>query len=287
MGNLQSFRGMDFVVVNEVSEKLLRLISKALECWEEDFDEYDYQNEYPTMRNHFKYLGGGHCGRVFELDEDTVIKVETGSYESEDGAILHQLQGLPFVPKVYMYTDEDVNSQITVMQKIKGVTITEYLKGKSPFSLLKAPENLTDAAESFIIRAALERGVEIRDVKSDNCMIDEQGNFYMVDYGVCDFIDPDRYKRTYEIQDQYPNYSQIEKMHALTTFIENVAGSKLGKEHYKFASMHSRAFGGSYYDYYYYYGSSVRTPFSPPAYYDQKKYYMPRFEVKFGDLVIG
>ncbi|QFG05204.1 serine/threonine kinase [Bacillus phage 019DV002] len=286
MANVK-FRGMDFVVVNEVSEKLLSLINKALECWEEDFDEYEHDLMYPTMKKHFKYLGGGYCGRVFELDEDTVIKVESGSYSGcMDGMILERLQGLPFVPKVYMYTDDEDNS-ITIMQKIKGVTITEYLKGKAPFSLLKAPKNLTVAAENFIIQAGLERGVEISDVKSDNCMIDEQGNFYMIDYGVCDFIDPDRYKRYYNNQDKWSNNMQIEKMHALTTFIENVAGSKLGREHYKFASMHSRAFGGSYYDYYYYYGNSVRTPFSPLAYYDQKKYYMPRFEVKFGDLVIG
>jgi hypothetical protein len=168
--------GMDFTMVNELPEEAIRKLAEVLPTYHNSGGDYD------VLRRFLKYLGGGYCGVLFHLTEDLVLKVESGNYHgARDGKMLHELQGLPFIPKVYLYNEKH---NITVIEKVKGCTVREYIQGGADFTLLNwDTDTLLQQVKDMIQESYLQRRVTLGDLHSSNLMVDKEGNFWVVDAG--------------------------------------------------------------------------------------------------------
>jgi tRNA A-37 threonylcarbamoyl transferase component Bud32 len=168
-----------FEVVNELPSETMELLIKIIA--ETGGNPHEIQS---LIEDEFDYIGGGCFGRVFELTDDIVIKLNTGSansnYNNRDGEVLAELQGIPIFPKLYMYSRDN---RIIVMQKIKGKTVDDLswankgYKEQFKYELLK--EELSRA-----ISETKKRGWYITDAHRANCMFSEDGKFYVVDMGL-------------------------------------------------------------------------------------------------------
>jgi hypothetical protein len=138
-------------------------------------------------------LGSGHFGKVYNFSEEYVLKINNpnqmnyGGYNVRDGYIMEQLQGIAIIPQVFLYS---VNNQFILIQKIKGKTCTELMESGE----VKQFKDIIDFhwTKTFIEKCAEEveaRGWKLADCHGENCMIDENGKFYIVDVGLFDNIE--------------------------------------------------------------------------------------------------
>jgi tRNA A-37 threonylcarbamoyl transferase component Bud32 len=183
--------GVEFTQVQELPMEMYELVGRAIEA---------YRSASQRERNHMdkiaEVLGdeisSGHFGCVFELGEDYILKVEKPwnkhdfGYVSRDGEILEELQGIPCIPQVYIY---DSSNDFIVIQKIKGITVKEYVDIEG----FELPESFNYEYAVNLLedcdRLVKQRGWQIADAHRNNCMIDYEGNFWIVDVGLFDHIE--------------------------------------------------------------------------------------------------
>lgn len=192
--------GIKFKVVNQLKpEELELLIDVVSRFVSHNYTDTSYNDG--SVSSILEFIGGGHCGRVYAFNDDLAIKFETGYYHApRDGEVLDALQGMPFVPKLYLYNSEH---QITLMQRIKGKD-ANYLNKNTWKKDMKQgdflPVNfdielLNKQLKGWGERSAVERGYLPSDLHGDNVMIDRDGKFWICDFGC---FSP--FKKTYEYE---------------------------------------------------------------------------------------
>lgn len=189
MTQLVKIAGVEMRYVKELPQDRINLLAQVIQAFRSNagkgFDQFDAVE---------KILGGelasGHFGIVYNFGEDYILKIEKpwakGEYNTRDGLVLEQLQGIGIIPQIYMY-DEDNN--FMVIQKVKGQMCATYARNPE-FDL---PSNFDiQWTKQFIKHSAQEiekRGWRIGDAHAGNCMIDHEGNFYIVDVGLFDNLE--------------------------------------------------------------------------------------------------
>ncbi|MEF7556204.1 serine/threonine-protein kinase [Bacillus thuringiensis] len=127
-----------------------------------------------------KKIGRGVEYTVYALSDELVLKVSNGWHWQNSSKVLIDLQGLPFVPKVYECGD---NGEYIVMQRIYGNTVFLYARGYSWFRVQYNYETHKRKTQEFIEGCA-KRGWLPRDLYGGNIMISEEGDFWIVDFGL-------------------------------------------------------------------------------------------------------
>jgi hypothetical protein len=168
--------GVKFNIVNElptqVRNRLLKTVNEFIQG----------RNDFDRVEAILNYIAGGACGKVYDLGDGFVVKINKFGWRSDtpDGDILKDLQGVPFIPKLYWYSEDN---RFIVVQKIDGVTTSNY--SFEPFMFDK-PWNQEDFEEMahMVDEMCKERGWVLNDIHGGNCMIDRKGNFWIVDVGL-------------------------------------------------------------------------------------------------------
>ena len=163
--------GVAFNIVNELPKKTQEKLVRTIIEIEEAGNVF-------ALENVLDFLGGGACGGVFDLGGGCVLKVNTDHRDiTRDGIVLDDLQGLPFVPTLYWYS---ADNKYIVVQKIEGVNVGHY-SGEFSFSfcLDQFERNLKKFLEG-----CKKAGWRPNDLHGENCMIDREGNFWVVDFGL-------------------------------------------------------------------------------------------------------
>jgi hypothetical protein len=179
--------GVNFRYVRQLPVEVFNLVCQAVTSFEAMRGEW---NEFQEVNN---LLGdpfaSGHFGNVYALSDDYILKIEKpmhkGSYNTRDGKILEDLQGIAMIPQIYMYDD---NNDYMVIQRIKGQTCGGYQRDPE-FDLPKDFD--LEWTKAMIKNTAQEieaRGWRIADAHAGNCMIDHEGNFWIVDVGLFDSL---------------------------------------------------------------------------------------------------
>ncbi|MEQ3591563.1 hypothetical protein ABM560_07320 [Bacillus albus] len=114
---------------------------------------------------------------VYALNDDSVLKVSNGHHIQNSGRVLEELQGLPFIPKVYDYGEDWL-----IMQRIYGSTMFGYGRGWSWFRVQYDYENHKNNALNFC-DDCMKKGWIPKDLNVGNVMIDIEGDFWIVDVG--------------------------------------------------------------------------------------------------------
>jgi serine/threonine protein kinase len=172
--------GVRFNVVNElptpVRNKFLKTVNEFLQG----------HNDFDRIENILEYIAGGACGRVYDLGDGFIVKVNKFGWRTDtpDGDILKDLQGIPFIPKLYWYSEDN---RFIVVQKIDGVTTGNYM-GEFLFHKELNFDKFKQTAEK-VSEMIEERGWVLNDIHGGNCMIDKQGRFWIVDVGLFRKVD--------------------------------------------------------------------------------------------------
>lgn len=180
--NTFQIAGRTFKVTNPLPEDAMHKLITAV-C---TFEATKEEERFTAVDKIFNYIAQGHFGRVYDLG-DYILKINKpwvledsscGGFNARDGFVYEQLQGIPCIPTLYNYSTDNV---YMVVQKIKGETVRDYEDSDNiyPYDFEKALESLDTANEMIN-----ERGWTIDDMHSKNCMIDEEGKFWMVDIGL-------------------------------------------------------------------------------------------------------
>ncbi|MBL5872349.1 hypothetical protein HV417_02070 [Bacillus sporothermodurans] len=169
--------GVQFNVVNEldtpVKNKLLKVVN-----------EYMMSKDFSKVQAILGFIAEGACGKVYDLGDGLILKINIFGWRSQtpDGDILRDLQGVPCIPKLYWYSEDN---RFIVVQKINGLTTRKF--NQEPFKLPKAwVREEHDQLMETVYKACLERGWYVNDIHGGNCMIDLEGNFWIVDVGLFD-----------------------------------------------------------------------------------------------------
>ena len=169
--------GVSFNIVNELPQKVTNKLIRTVKTMKDS----DYQG-FEEVETILRYISGGVCGKIYDLGGDFILKINEFSWNSNtyDGDILRDLQGIPLIPKVYWYSDDN---RFIVIQKINGRTVRDYFQ--SPFILKKqwVHAAFKEIAEKTV-SMCLKRGWVVNDMHSGNCMIDYLGEFWIVDVGL-------------------------------------------------------------------------------------------------------
>jgi hypothetical protein len=180
-----SIAGVRFNYVKELPQETLDLLIKSVIAFEGNRSEW---NEFEKVNSLLgSPFASGHFGNVYALGEDYILKIEKpehkGDYVTRDGKILEDLQGIPMIPQIYAY---DENNDYMVIQRIKGQTCGGY--SRDPEFELPADFDIewTKAMIKNTAKQIEERGWQIADAHAGNCMIDHEGNFWIVDVGLFD-----------------------------------------------------------------------------------------------------
>lgn len=177
--------GVNFRYVKQLPVETFNLLCQAVTAFEAMRDEWNAFEEVNKLLG--DPFASGHFGNVYSLGEEYILKIEKpstkGEYNTRDGRILEDLQGIPMIPQIYMY---DTNNDYMVIQKIKGQTCGSYSR-EPKFDL---PKDFDLEWTKQMIKKTAEqieaRGWVIGDAHAGNCMIDEEGNFWIVDVGLFD-----------------------------------------------------------------------------------------------------
>lgn len=167
--------GVRFNVVNElptqVKNRFLKTVNEFLQG----------NNNFDRIDNILEYIAGGACGRVYDLGDGFIVKVNKFGWRTDtpDGDILKDLQGIPFIPKLYWYSEDN---RFIVVQKIDGVTTGNYM-GEFTFHKELNFDKFKETAEK-VSKMIEERGWVLNDIHGGNCMIDRRGYFWIVDVGL-------------------------------------------------------------------------------------------------------
>lgn len=165
--------GKEIRLVQEVEKKVLNDFLKVVNA-------FTFQNNEITSK--LERLGGGACGDVYDFG-DYIIKrnKDNGWATMKDGKVLEALQGLPLVPNLYAYTADE---GFYLIEKVKGKNVATYTGWcaepvPAPFEEKTWKEKL-----EVFFNGAVERGWIPNDMHDYNTMLDEQGNFWVVDFGL-------------------------------------------------------------------------------------------------------
>lgn len=167
----------NFTVVNELPADIMEKVEEAVKAY--------HKGTWRKVHDVLTLIGAGFCGTVWELSDEYALKVDKGTYSSgtRDGEIMHALQGLPMIPKLYMYSEDN---RFMVVQRIKGVDVRKYRNGEAGFTLRSfAKGKFQRLVDQFTIDV-LKRGWIPTDLHDENTMIDTDGNFWIVDVGIFD-----------------------------------------------------------------------------------------------------
>lgn len=127
-------------------------------------------------------VGRGACGAVYKLAEGYALKVNGDNdwAQCEDGRILADLQGVPMIPTLYAYSQDN---KYMLMQLIDGVTVGSLWNKKDrvskQFDIQEAFQRITD-----FHKESLSRGWVGHDLHSYNVMIDVDSKLWIVDVGL-------------------------------------------------------------------------------------------------------
>jgi tRNA A-37 threonylcarbamoyl transferase component Bud32 len=176
---VQKVCGVSFRFINRLPEEAIEKLVQVVQA----FEELKQGGDWDKIDAILNFIAGGHMGRVHDLG-DYILKVNRPNrqrqYNNRDGYILEQLQGIPMIPTLYAYSEDNT---FMVVQKIKGETVMEicceenFTPSKWNYS---EQEALLDKANDEIEK----RGWVMDDMHWGNCMIDEEGNMWMVDVGL-------------------------------------------------------------------------------------------------------
>ncbi|MCL4255710.1 MAG: serine/threonine protein kinase, partial [Anaerolineae bacterium] len=144
-------------------------------------------------------LGQGGMGSVYrafqaDLKREVAVKVLTGAFLQQPGFMerfIREAQTAaslehPHIVSVYDYGTDRQTSYV-VMRLLSGGTLAERLNqaqstGRSLPSLRETSKLLYDLASA--LDYAHSQGIIHRDIKTSNVMFDNQGNAYIVDFGI-------------------------------------------------------------------------------------------------------
>lgn len=163
-------------IVNKLPIDVMKIINQILEI--STNDGYFFHEKISILSDDYSILGRGACGCVFNVSG---YAVKLNQDEGRDGRVLHELEGLPFIPKVYLYDDEN---SIIVTDIVDGLTIKDYKNGKGDFPLsFKKLDEQFEKIEQFIKDSA-NIGYLPNDLHFENIMIDKLSNVWIVDVGL-------------------------------------------------------------------------------------------------------
>lgn len=141
------------------------------------------------MDNKLAYIGQGHFGEVFGLDEKLAIKLlHNLNEEMPDGYILSQLNHSDMTPNVYAYCDEpDVGFMI--VDRIVGVNVCDlHINSLLGFDLERQLKRIAQFLEECKRAEVLPS-----DLHQANVMCTYEGDLMVVDVGCFEYgcFDPD------------------------------------------------------------------------------------------------
>lgn len=181
--------GKEIKVVQEVATQVLNQFKRFI-----NLDLFRQEGLPAHEAMGLERLGGGACGKVYDFGEYIIkVNASNGWAVCKDGDILADLQGLPLVPNLYAYSTDN---KYLLIEKVKGKEVGDYLGWGA--SKLPAPfpkETWKEKLERFY-EGAKERGWLPNDCHQGNSMLDDKGNFYIVDFGLfkkADRLDGDDY----------------------------------------------------------------------------------------------
>lgn len=167
--------GIRFNIVNDLPTQIKNRLLKSVDEFLMNGSNFLYIDKL------LKYIAGGVCGRVYDLGEGYILKVNKSDnlVSTPDGDILKDLQGVDFIPKVYWYSQDN---RFIVVQKIDGVTTGSY-HGDFLFKQTWKQKEFEKRVHKAV-NDMQARGWFPNDIHGGNCMIDKQGNFWIVDVGL-------------------------------------------------------------------------------------------------------
>lgn len=173
---------MTTVVIHEVEVKhvtgapahIIESFQKVIEIGE------NKQGGFYLLDSLYEKIGKGACGAVFALDSEYVVKVTRpdSRYETKDGEILEALQGLPLVPTLYAYS---LDNRYALIQRISGDVVGNLWKGIK-FNEFDSKAWLVKCEE--FIHGCTQKGWFPNDLHYENCMVDDEGRFWVIDFGL-------------------------------------------------------------------------------------------------------
>jgi serine/threonine protein kinase len=139
-------------------------------------------------------LGEGSYGVVYKayqpsIDREVAIKVILPSIASEpefiqrfenEARLVARLEHPHIVPLYDFWQDE--SGVYLAMRCLRGGSLRAVLKRQEALSLAQTMHLLTQICDA--LSAAHQMGVIHRDLKPDNIILDERGNFYLTDFGI-------------------------------------------------------------------------------------------------------
>lgn len=139
-------------------------------------------------------LGKGGFGAVYRayqpiVGRDVAIKVILPQHANQPDFVRRFESEAQFVARLehphivplYDYWREP-NSAFLVMRYLKGGSLRQLLEAGGGLSLERTIQMLTQIGSALSL--AHQYGVIHRDIKTDNILLDEQGNFYLADFGI-------------------------------------------------------------------------------------------------------
>lgn len=175
-------------------------------------DIMDIQELYINRKlGHLKMLGSGVSGEVYKYDsivyndKSYAIKLINDN-QSNDGYILHMLQGLSCIPIVYAY----ISKKLVVMEYIDGVTARDYLMKDMQVPVIQ--DSFYDDLMSTIYQIR-DVGFIPYDLNLGNVMVNNEGLPMIVDVGAFDKIRDDSldYQISQKIEGYREDYKYFQK----------------------------------------------------------------------------
>lgn len=127
---------------------------------------------------------------VYKLSEDKVLKVSNGNHKQNSGKVLEELQGIPFVPKLYDYDEDYLITQRIVGEDLISIMLTSNFGLPDEFSIPEFDYERHKVNCFLFWDFCIAKGWLPGDVETTNVMIHEDGGFWFIDYGRFKRIDP-------------------------------------------------------------------------------------------------
>lgn len=167
---LKEISGVNFRVINELDSNIMETIEKNI------VEPVSKGGSFASIP--LEHLGEGSFGAVYAINDEIAVKVAFDPDDKvEDGKVLEELQGLPYIVKLYAYSEDN---RFTVMQRIHGQTILGFAS-KPRFDIEEF--NVTKESLREFYDKAKERGRTPWDCHGGNSMVDKDGNYWVVDLG--------------------------------------------------------------------------------------------------------
>jgi tRNA A-37 threonylcarbamoyl transferase component Bud32 len=208
--------GKEFNLVNPLPEPVMEKLMEVVVSFEEEKRSNSVISPFSKLDAILDFISGGYCGRVYDMG-DYILKVNkpNHSYNLRDGQIMHELQGVPCIPKLFIYSEDN---RYMIVEKIKGMTVSGMGWEASPVTPeewdLKKQEERLELSHGMI----QERGWVMADCHGDNCMVDEEGNFWLIDVGLFSKHTEHTFGRGYDCAqdslrkaDEGVRYEEVEK----------------------------------------------------------------------------